>query len=51
MIPPGHWELFKMAVDLAQAGALTPLNEREQQLVAEMASASMPIFTSRPAVG
>lgn len=45
MIPPGHWELFKMAVDLAQAGALTPLNEREQQLVADMAAASAPIFS------
>jgi predicted aldo/keto reductase-like oxidoreductase len=25
MIPPGHWELLKMAVELAQSGALVPL--------------------------
>jgi len=29
MIPPGQWELFKMAVELAQSGVLTPL-ERER---------------------
>lgn len=44
MIPPGHWSLFKMAVELAQAGALTPLNEREQKLVADLAQASTPLF-------
>lgn len=46
MIPPGEWPLFRMAVELAQAGALTPLNEREQKLVAEAAKASDPIFTA-----
>lgn len=51
MIPPGHWELFKMAVDLAQAGALTPLNERERQLVADMAAASVPVFSRHGAAG
>jgi hypothetical protein len=50
MIPPGHWDLFRKAVDLAQSGALTPLNEREQRLVAEIAQASTPLF-SRPAAG
>jgi predicted aldo/keto reductase-like oxidoreductase len=50
MIPPGHWSLFKMAVELAQAGALTPLNDREQALVTEIAQASTPLFT-RPAAG
>jgi aryl-alcohol dehydrogenase-like predicted oxidoreductase len=49
MIPPGHWELFKMAVELAQAGALTPLNEREHQLVATLAAASNPIFSTHGA--
>jgi predicted aldo/keto reductase-like oxidoreductase len=49
MIPPGHWELFKKAVELAQAGALTPLNEREQRLVAEVAQASNPLFSRPPA--
>ena len=46
MIPPGEWPLFKMAVELAQAGALTPLNEREQMLVAEIARGSDPIFSA-----
>jgi predicted aldo/keto reductase-like oxidoreductase len=49
MIPPGHWPLFKMAVELAQAGALTPLNEREQKLVAEIAQSSNPLFSKAAA--
>lgn len=44
MIPPGHWELFKMAVELAQAGALVPLNAEERDLVAKVAKQSDPIF-------
>ncbi|MDG3006408.1 aldo/keto reductase [Paludisphaera mucosa] len=44
MIPPGHWELFKMAVELAQAGALTPLNDAEREIVAAIAKGSDPIF-------
>jgi len=47
MIPPGHWELFKMAVELAQAGALTPLNDAERKLVATIAEGSDPIFAKR----
>lgn len=45
MIPPGHWELFKMAVGLAQAGALTPLNDNEREMVRAIAMDSEPIFT------
>lgn len=45
MIPPGHWELFKMAVDLAQAGGLTPLNSNEQKIVAAIADKSEPVFS------
>ena len=45
MLTPGHWELFKMALDLAQAGALTPLNEKEQKVAQEIASKSDPIFS------
>ena len=45
MIPPGHWELFKMALDLAQAGALTPLNDSEREIVRAIAMDSEPIFT------
>jgi predicted aldo/keto reductase-like oxidoreductase len=47
MIPPGHWELFKMAVELAQAGALTPLNDAEREMVAAIAKDSDPIFGNR----
>lgn len=46
MIPPGEWPLFKIALDLAQSDALTPLNEQERLLVAEIAQASTPIFTT-----
>ncbi len=44
LLPPGHWELFKMALDLAQAGALTPLNDREQKIIKRMAGKSEPLF-------
>lgn len=45
MLTPGHWELLKMALDLAQAGALTPLNDNERKLAEEIASKSDPIFS------
>jgi predicted aldo/keto reductase-like oxidoreductase len=45
MLTPGHWELFTMALDLAQAGALTPLNDNERKIAAEIASTSDPIFS------
>ncbi len=44
LIPPGHWELFKMALDLAQAGALVPLNEDEQKIIKKIAWKSDPLF-------
>jgi len=44
LIPPGHWELFKMALDLAQAGALVPLNEDEQKIIKKIARKSDPLF-------
>jgi aryl-alcohol dehydrogenase-like predicted oxidoreductase len=44
MFPPGHWELFKMALDLAQAGALVPLNEDEQKIIKRVARKSNPLF-------
>ena len=47
MIPPGHWELSDMALSLAQAGALTPLNEKEQRVVEALAQASDPLFDRR----
>ncbi|MHB8952905.1 MAG: aldo/keto reductase [Pirellulaceae bacterium] len=47
LIPPGHWELLKMAIELAQAGALTPLNRDEQELIRSIAMESEPIFTKQ----
>ena len=44
VFPPGHWELFKMALDLAQAGALVPLNEAERKIIQKIAKKSEPIF-------
>jgi predicted aldo/keto reductase-like oxidoreductase len=44
MFPPGHWELFQMALDLAQAGALTPLNSSERKIIKQIAKDSVPIF-------
>ena len=45
LLTPGHWELFTMALDLAQAGALTPLNDNERKIAEEIASTSDPIFS------
>jgi hypothetical protein len=36
--------LFKLALGLAQSGALTPLNDRERRLAREIAGQSDPIF-------
>jgi aryl-alcohol dehydrogenase-like predicted oxidoreductase len=47
MIPPGQWDLFKMAVELAQCGALTPLNKNEQELIRAIAKDSEPIFSKK----
>jgi predicted aldo/keto reductase-like oxidoreductase len=44
LFPPGHWELFRMALDLAQAGALVPLSDAEQKITAKIAKKSHPIF-------
>ncbi len=46
MLTPGHWDLFKMALDLAQSGALTPLNDNERKAAAEIAGKSHPIFSN-----
>jgi predicted aldo/keto reductase-like oxidoreductase len=47
MIPPGQWDLFKLAVKLAQSGALTPLNENEREIIRVIAMDSDPIFTKK----
>jgi predicted aldo/keto reductase-like oxidoreductase len=44
LIPPRHWELFKMALDLAQAGALVPLSDDERKIIEKIAKKSEPIF-------
>lgn len=45
MFPPGHWELFEMALSLAQAGAIVPLNNREKKLIKDIADEATPIFS------
>ena len=47
LIPPGHWDLFKMAVELAQSGALTPLNDNEREIVRAIAMDAEPIFAGQ----
>jgi hypothetical protein len=44
LIPPRHRELFKMALDLAQAGALVPLNDDERKIIGRIAKKSEPLF-------
>ena len=44
MFPPGHWELFQMALNLAQAGAIVPLNNNEKKLIKQIAKNSVSIF-------
>ena len=44
MFPPGHWELFRMALKLAQAGALTPLKNKERKIIKQIAAEADPIF-------
>lgn len=44
MFPPGHWELFKMALDLAQAGALVPVSRYERKIIKDIAKKAEPIF-------
>jgi len=44
MLTPGHWELFSMALKLAQSRALTRLNENERKVIDEIAQKSDPIF-------
>jgi predicted aldo/keto reductase-like oxidoreductase len=45
MIPPGHWELFQIALNLAQSGALAPLNNNEQKIIRRIARDAEPIFS------
>lgn len=40
----GDGELFDLAVNLAQAGALVPLNENERKTIEEIAEKSDPLF-------
>lgn len=44
LIPPGHWELLDLALKLALAGALVPLNANEQKLIRRIARKSDPLF-------
>lgn len=43
-LPPGHWELFRKALDLAEAGELTPLSPEELEDARNEAMGIQPIF-------
>jgi aryl-alcohol dehydrogenase-like predicted oxidoreductase len=44
-IPPGHWELFRLALELAESGALTePLGAEESRTLAAALEPEAPIF-------
>ena len=45
-IPPGDVRLFRLAVRLAEAGNLKPLNEAELNILRDAAQGTEPIFTS-----
>lgn len=49
IVPPGNWELHKLALDFAQSGALTPLNEDETKLLRALADELPPVFQRRMA--
>ncbi len=46
VIRPGsvRGELFKLALDLAQAGAMVPLNDDEQKLIKKIARKADPLL-------
>ena len=48
-IPPGHWELFKMALDIVQSGECTPLEDGELGPLREMLEESYPLFKAATA--
>lgn len=44
-LPPGHWELFKMALDAAEAGPLKPFSAEEERILKQMAAFNAhPVF-------
>lgn len=49
-VMPGHWPLFKMALDLLKTGRLdSPLNQAELARLEQLADESRPIFEHAPA--
>jgi hypothetical protein len=43
-LPPGHWPLFKLALECVESGRLGPLSEVEQERLREIAESANPIF-------
>lgn len=43
-VPPGYWELFKIALDYASAGPVQPLEQSEEARLVELAEASQALF-------
>lgn len=46
MIPPGHWELFKIALETAEQGRVGPLGEEETSRLESMSRECEPLFAS-----
>lgn len=46
ILPPGNWELVKMALDIVQSQAMTPLSETELASLKKMALTQVPMFTN-----
>lgn len=46
MIPPGHWELFKIALEFAERGNLPPLSEEELALLDARVAGVEPLFAA-----
>jgi len=43
-IPPGHWDLFKICLEIAESGDIQPVSENDLAPLAKLAEESRPLF-------
>ena len=43
-VPPGHWELFRTCLEIAEAGGLSPVRAAELEPLRELAGEGSPLF-------
>ncbi len=48
-IPPGHWDLFKICLEIAESGKIQPVTEIDLLPLAELAQESRPLFETASA--